>query len=70
MPFKTLSHLGRNRAAVLQNPVTSGPVELRTPSKPCHIWDRGRVTAFKTLSHLGDYHKSFVVQRKFGVESM
>lgn len=69
--FKTLSHLGWRRPSM--------------PSKPCHIWVSSPVPtlqnpvtsgflifmdSFKTLSHLGDYHKSFVVQRKFGVKSM
>ena len=69
--FKTLSHLGFCVCIL--------------PSKPCHIWGwqmstnlqnpvtsgaRSDALAFKTLSHLGDYHKSFVVHRKFGVKRM
>lgn len=55
-PFKTLSHLGLLLLTILQNPVTSGEGLERE--------------SFKTLSHLGDYHKSFVVHRKFGVKRM
>lgn len=83
--FKTLSHLGSRSAVDLQNPVTSGFLACSMPSKPCHIWAlsfrlclQNPVTSgagrpgrtFKTLSHLGDYHKSFVVHRKFGVKRM
>lgn len=82
--FKTLSHLGIQEPSALQNPVTSGnplhpslqnPVtsgccSWSRPSKPCHIWAKTERGTFKTLSHLGDYHKSFVVHRKFGVKRM
>lgn len=83
--FKTLSHLGRSSFVgpskpchiwvglcqiFLQNPVTSGLHSSVGPSKPCHIWATALAATFKTLSHLGDYHKSFVVHRKFGIKSM
>ena len=67
LTFKTLSHLGSRSSTNLQNPVTSGYWDFRDlqnpvtsgsllcngPSKPCHIWVKVQVEAFKTLSHLG-----------------
>lgn len=64
-------HIWESRLEILlQNPVTSGENTMSVPSKPCHIWAQSAPQSFKTLSHLGDYHKSFVVHRKFGIKSM
>ena len=52
-PYGLLSHLGLSLRAFLQNPVTSGRLRTRKPSKPCHIWVRDPRASFKTLSHLG-----------------